>query len=112
MIPALISVARVYAPYIMLPVAMVIGAIGYNIEWTIRDPNKPKGGQKPSVELERDERLLRQLLEAEKIEDLTKVESLKQKSFVSKTIFEQNLSPSLKPSSFSSSSSSTTSSSS
>ncbi|KAH9420095.1 small integral membrane protein 12-A [Dermatophagoides pteronyssinus] len=103
MIPALIAVARVYAPYVMLPVAMVIGAIGYNIEWAIRDPNKPKGDQKPSVELERNERLLQQLLATEKIEDLTNVESLKQKSFVSKTIFEQNLSPSLKPSSSSSS---------
>ncbi|KAH7637773.1 upf07small integral membrane protein 12-like protein [Dermatophagoides farinae] len=87
MIPALISVARVYAPYIMLPVAMVIGAIGYNIEWTIRDPNKPKGGQKPSVELERDERLLRQLLEAEKIEDLTKVEKYRKDYYIHCTTF-------------------------
>lgn len=93
MLPAFIAIARVYAPYIMLPVAVVIGTIGYNIEWSIRDRNNPTGGhQRPSVEVLRDERLLKQL---EETTDLTEVESLKKHSFVSKTIFETNLSPSL-----------------
>lgn len=94
MLPVIIAAARTYAPYLMLPVAVVIGTIGYNIEWSIRDKNNPKGGQRPSVELERDERLLKQL---EETQDLTQVESLKTHSFVSKTIFDKNLSPSLRP---------------
>lgn len=95
MIPAIIALARVYAPYVMFPVAVVIGTIGYNIEWTLRDRNNPNGGQQPSVELVREERLLKQL---EELADVTNVESLKSKSFVSKTIFEKNVSPSLKSS--------------
>lgn len=94
MIPALISFGRFYAPYLMFPVALVVGTIGYNIEWSIRDKNNPKGGQRRSVEEERDERLLQQF---EASDDLTNVGSLKEKAFISKTIFEKNLSPSLKP---------------
>uniref|UniRef100_A0A834R338 Small integral membrane protein 12 n=1 Tax=Sarcoptes scabiei TaxID=52283 RepID=A0A834R338_SARSC len=70
MIPFIISTARIYAPYLMFPVALIIGTIGYNIEWTIRDRNKSIGDQKPSVESERNERLLKQL---DSIDDLTKI---------------------------------------
>ncbi|KAI2804301.1 hypothetical protein BLOT_003282 [Blomia tropicalis] len=94
MIPIIVGLARAYAPYVVFPFALVIGTIGYNIEWKLRDKNNPNGGQKISVEKERDERLLQQL---EETQDLTKVESLKTKSFVAKSIFEKNLSPSLRP---------------
>lgn len=93
MIPAIIAVARVYAPYVVFPFAVVVGAIGYNVEWKIRDKSNPSGGQRISVEKERDERLLQQLEEAQ---DVTKVDSLKAKTFVAKSIFDKNLSPSLK----------------
>lgn len=95
MIPAIIALARTYAPIVMFPVAVVIGTIGYNIEWRLRDRNNPNGGQQPSVEATRDERLLRQL---DEVSDVTNVESLKSKTFVAKSIFEKNLSPSLKSS--------------
>lgn len=94
MIPALISLGRLYAPYLMFPVALVVGTIGYNIEWSIRDRNNPKGGHRQSVERERDERLLQQI---EASDDLTNVGSLKEKAFISRTMFDKNLSPSLKP---------------
>lgn len=92
MIPVLIAFTRVYAPYIMFPVALVVGTIGYNIEWSLRDKTNPAGGQRESVELEREERLLQQLMVEQ---DVTHVGSLKEKKFVSKSIFEHNLSPSL-----------------
>src|SRR5690625_1734172 len=99
MIPALIGLARVYAPYVMFPVALVVGTIGYNVEWSIRDKNNPKGGQRPSVEQERNERRLKQLDEQTDLTQVDSLDSLKAKTFVAKTIFEKNLSPSLKPSS-------------
>ena len=95
MLPVILAAARTYAPWVVAPFAMVVGAIGYNIEWTIRDKKNPNGGTRKSVEKERDERLLQQL---ENSQDLIKIDSLKARTFVPKTIFEKNLSPSLKPS--------------
>ncbi len=74
---------------------MGIAAIGYHMEWFFRDKNSPTGGQKISVLKERDERLLAQL---EDTNDLTKLDSLKARTFVPKSIFEKNVSPSLQTS--------------
>jgi hypothetical protein len=91
MLPFIWGLVRVYSPYIVFPFAVVIGTIGYNIEKRLSDRQTPIT-QKDSVEKERDERLLKQL----ETSDATNVESLKKKSFIAKTIFEKNLSPSLK----------------
>ena len=95
MIPIILAVARTYAPYVVFPFAVVIGTIGYNIEWKFRDKNTPNGGQQGSLKSDRDERLLQQLEESQ---DLTQMDSLKARTFVPKSIFEKNVSPSLQPS--------------
>lgn len=87
MIPIILAVARTYAPYVVLPAAMVIGAIGYNVEWSIRDPKNPTGGSSISIEKQRDERILKQL-EMEP-SNLTQFDNLKARTFVAKTIFEK-----------------------
>jgi len=70
-LPVIIAFTRAYAPYVVFPFAVVIGAIGYKLEWAIRDKNNPNGGNRMSVEKERDERLLKQL---EATNDLTNVD--------------------------------------
>jgi len=92
MLPAIWALVRVYSPYIVFPFAVIIGAVGYNIEALITDRQKPIAN-KSSIEEERDERHLKQL----ETNDATQVESLKKKSFIAKSIFEANLSPSLRP---------------
>lgn len=74
------------APYIMLPVAGLVGVIGYSIESTLRD-KKAAGQVKPSIGEEREERLLKELTAN------LKHETLAEKKFVPKSIFEKNLSP-------------------
>ena len=39
--PALIAFARAYAPAIVFPFAVVIGAIGYNLEGAVSDKSTP-----------------------------------------------------------------------
>ncbi|GFQ86974.1 uncharacterized protein TNCT_304971 [Trichonephila clavata] len=85
MLPALLAIMRNYVPYVTLPISIVIGVIGYNIEGLISDKFTPT--KKISVE---EERLERQLKEMENKKDLT-TQSLKSKSFVPKTVFERNL---------------------
>ncbi|KAE8741524.1 hypothetical protein FOCC_FOCC012952 [Frankliniella occidentalis] len=75
--------------YIMMPVAIIGGTIGYLIESYISDRKTP--GLDTSIE---DIRVGR-LVESELSSDPTNVGSLKEKKFVPKTIFEKNLSPSL-----------------
>lgn len=82
--PAVFAVLRTYAPYITLPVSIVIGVVGYNIEGWISDKHTPT--KKKSIG---EERLERQLKEMEEDKDT----SLKSKKFVPKTIFEKNLPP-------------------
>ncbi|XP_045126765.1 small integral membrane protein 12-A-like [Portunus trituberculatus] len=78
---------RTYAPYITLPFAAVVGFVGYNVEKYFRTPP----ASRPSVEDQRTDRLLKELVEGEKVEQAT----LKEKAFVPKTIFEKNVSPGL-----------------
>ncbi|KAH7972126.1 hypothetical protein MTO96_028449 [Rhipicephalus appendiculatus] len=90
-LPALYAALRVYAPYVTFPVAVIVGIIGYNIEGLISDRRTPN--KKTSIDEERKERLLHEL---DSQQDVTKVERLKDKSFVPKTVLERNVSPSLK----------------
>ncbi|KAH9509358.1 Small integral membrane protein 12-B [Bulinus truncatus] len=79
------SAARTYAPFITLPFAAVIGIIGYNIEWTFRkEKNTPFKSQ--SILEERNERELRELEST----DPTKVELLKSKKDMPKTVLGRN----------------------
>ena len=88
--PIIVNILRSNAPYITLPFAAVIGIIGYNIERLISDRTTPF---KNSVEEQREERLLQGL----ETTDAKLTDSLKEKKFVPKTIFERNVSPSLQP---------------
>lgn len=90
-LPALYAALRVYAPYVTFPVAVIVGIIGYNIEGLVSDRRTPN--KKTSIDEERKERLLHEL---DSQQDVTKVERLKDKSFVPKTVLERNVSPSLK----------------
>jgi hypothetical protein len=91
MIPAIWAVLRAYTPYIVFPFAVVIGAIGYKLESVLTD--KQIGAKYiHNIEDERNERLLKEM----DTSDVTQVESLKKKTFVPKTIFETNVSPSLR----------------
>ncbi|KFM81682.1 hypothetical protein X975_11028, partial [Stegodyphus mimosarum] len=83
MLPALFAIARGYIPYITLPISIVIGVIGYNIEGLLSDKYTPT--KKLSTEEERLERQLKEM------EDKLAVDSLKSRKFVPKTVFEKNL---------------------
>ena len=80
--------ARRYMPFVMLPVAIVVGTIGYNIERIVSDRHTPSPGL--SIEQKRQERNL-----SEMTSDPLKVESLKSHTFVSGSVFTKNVSPSL-----------------
>ena len=41
MLPVIIAAARAYAPWIVLPFAVVIGGIGYTLEGTFSDKYTP-----------------------------------------------------------------------
>ncbi len=82
--PIILGALRTYAPYVVWPIAAVVGAVGYNVEKRVRGDKQTPWRQ--SVAEERDERLM----EETKDRDPTDVDSLKDKKFVPKTIFERN----------------------
>ncbi|KAI9556316.1 hypothetical protein GHT06_018890 [Daphnia sinensis] len=86
--PVIVNMLRVNAPYITLPFAALIGFIGYNIERIVSDRTTPF---RNSVEEQREDRMLQNLENV----DAKEIESLKEKKFVPRTIFEKNVSPSL-----------------
>lgn len=86
--PVILNFIRVNAPFLTLPFAAVVGVIGYNLERLISDRSTPF---KNSIEEQREERLLKDVDTL----DAKHIESLKEKKFVPKTIFEKNVSPSL-----------------
>ncbi|RWS11441.1 hypothetical protein B4U79_13868 [Dinothrombium tinctorium] len=90
--PIIMAVLRRYVPYVTLPFAIVVGAIGYKIESIVSDKQTPS----PKVSVE-ETRVNRRLDELESGDPL-KVASLKEKPFVPKNIFERNVSPSLQKS--------------
>ena len=82
--PLFMGIARTYAPYIIMPFAAVVGFVGYQFEWYVRgDVVTP--AKKVSIADERD---LRRLNESEG-KDMTKVDLLKDHTFVPKTIFDR-----------------------
>jgi UPF0767 family len=83
--PILMGIARTYAPYIVWPFAFVIGVVGYNFETVVRG-NRSTPTKPISIAEERDMRVVREMQD----KDMTKVDSLKSKTFVPKTIFERN----------------------
>ncbi|CAG2101922.1 unnamed protein product [Medioppia subpectinata] len=97
MLPAIWAVLRVYSPYIVFPFAVIVGTVGYNLESILGDRQIGAKTIGKSIDKERSERLLKRL---DDTTDATQVESLKKKSFVPKTIFERNVSPSLQSKEF------------
>jgi hypothetical protein len=88
MLPVIFAFLRTYAPYVTLPVAAVVGIIGYNLEGFISDKYTP---YQKSVEEKREDRLVEDYL----TKDTTNVDSLKERKFVPRSVFEKNVSPSL-----------------
>ncbi len=83
--PVLVNIARSYAPYIVWPAAAVIGVIGYNIEKVVRGDGIHTPAKEKSIMEEREERLLKE----NEQKDLTNIDSLKDKTFVPRTISER-----------------------
>ncbi|XP_059206172.1 small integral membrane protein 12 [Centropristis striata] len=71
--PVIWTAARTYAPYITFPVALVVGAVGYHLEWFIRGTPKPR--EELSILELREERKLQE----QEGRDSTQVLSLKEK---------------------------------
>ena len=88
--PILMNFLRAYAPFVTLPAAAVIGFVGYKIESLISDKYTPSI---QSIEQQREERRLKDLEE----KDVKEIDTLKEKKFVPRSIFEKNVSPSLQP---------------
>ncbi|XP_030387758.1 small integral membrane protein 12-A [Scaptodrosophila lebanonensis] len=84
--PIIMAILRRNAVYITLPIAGVVGFIGYNLESLLSDKYTPYS---PSIQ---DNRAAR-LSEDDVIDNATKVEKLQLRS----PVLERNLSPSLQP---------------
>ena len=84
--PVIVGAARAYAPYVVFPIACVIGVVGYTIEGAISDRYTPWQG---SVVERREQRKLKEA------QDTIEESSLKNPEFVPKNIFQKNVSPSL-----------------
>ncbi|XP_058836143.1 small integral membrane protein 12 [Topomyia yanbarensis] len=82
--PIIMNVLRTRAPYVTLPIAAIIGVIGYNIESLISDKYTPYS---PSIEEKRVDRVTDDL----HLKDATNVEKLVYKE----NVLGKNLSPSL-----------------
>ncbi|KAJ1527960.1 hypothetical protein ONE63_007893 [Megalurothrips usitatus] len=75
--------------YIIFPIAVVCGSIGYLLETSFSDRSTPALNDSIA-----DVRVGR-MIQSELSSDPTIVDSLKEKKFVPSTIFEKNVSPSL-----------------
>ncbi|XP_053303059.1 small integral membrane protein 12 [Pleuronectes platessa] len=84
--PLVWTAMRTYAPYVTFPVALVVGAVGYHLEWFIRGTPKTRVDEKGIQEL-RDERKLQEQAGM----DSTQVLSLKDKlEFTPKAALNRN----------------------
>lgn len=81
----LIAGLRSYAPWVTLPFAVVVGAVGYTVERTVRG-DKAEPVRLKSVVEEREERQLAESMN----QDCTKVDSLKEKKGIPKTVLSRN----------------------
>ena len=85
--PVLWTVVRTYAPYVTFPVAFVVGAVGYHLEWFIRGKEPQPVEEEKSISERREDRKLDELLG----KDHTQVVSLKDKlEFVPKAVLNRN----------------------
>ncbi|KAL8220502.1 UNVERIFIED_CONTAM: hypothetical protein K2H54_048365 [Gekko kuhli] len=86
--PILWVTIRAYAPYVTFPMAFVVGAVGYHLEWFIRGqpPPQPPEEEK-SISERREDRKLQEIAG----KDLTQVVSLKEKlEFAPKAVLNRN----------------------
>ncbi|XP_066573347.1 small integral membrane protein 12 [Amia ocellicauda] len=84
--PIVWTAMRTYAPYITFPVALVVGAVGYNLEWLIRGTPPPAPEEKGILE-QREDRKLEELSGR----DLTQVTSLKERlEFTPRAVLNRN----------------------
>lgn len=87
--PVLFTALRTYAPYVTFPVAFVVGAVGYHLEWFVR--GTPKAREEISILERREERKLEEQIGV----DGTQVLSLKEKlEFTPKAALNRNRSES------------------
>ncbi|XP_028936050.1 small integral membrane protein 12 isoform X1 [Ornithorhynchus anatinus] len=85
--PVIWTAVRAYAPYITFPVAFVVGAVGYHLEWFIRGKEPQPAEEEKSISERREDRKLEELLG----KDLTQVVSLKEKlEFAPKAVLNRN----------------------
>lgn len=85
--PVLWTAVRTYAPYVTFPVAFVVGAVGYHLEWFIRGKEPQPVEEEKSISERREERKLDELLG----KDHTQVVSLKDKlEFAPKAVLNRN----------------------
>lgn len=83
--PVLFTALRTYAPYVTFPVAFVVGAVGYHLEWFVR--GTPKAREEISILERREERKLQEQAGV----DGTQVLSLKDKlEFTPKAALNRN----------------------
>ena len=77
--PLVAAYARAYMPYVVMPAAVVVGFVGYNLEDWLSDKHTPS---RDSAIERREERTAREALEGTR-------------EFVPTSIFERNVSPGL-----------------
>ncbi|KAJ7304367.1 hypothetical protein JRQ81_011919 [Phrynocephalus forsythii] len=78
---------RGYLPYVTFPVAFVVGAVGYHLEWLVRGRPPPPTEEEKSIWEKREERTL----EENSGKDLTQVVSLKDKlEFAPRAVLNRN----------------------
>ncbi|XP_034561429.1 small integral membrane protein 12 [Notolabrus celidotus] len=83
--PIVWTAMRTYTPYVTFPVAFVVGAVGYHLEWFVRGTPKPR--EDKSVAELREERKLQEQMGT----DSTQVLSLKDKlEFAPKAALNRN----------------------
>ncbi|XP_063042269.1 small integral membrane protein 12 [Engraulis encrasicolus] len=84
--PVVWTAMRTYAPYVTFPVALVVGAVGYHLEWFIRGTPTTKQEERGIHEM-REERRLAELAGR----DSTEVISLKERvEFTPRAVLERN----------------------
>uniref|UniRef100_A0A8C8SBC6 Small integral membrane protein 12 n=1 Tax=Pelusios castaneus TaxID=367368 RepID=A0A8C8SBC6_9SAUR len=85
--PLLWTTVRAYAPYVTFPVAFVVGAVGYHLEWFIRGDSPQPVEEEKSISERREDRKLQEIAG----KDLTEVVSLKEKlEFTPRAVLNRN----------------------
>ncbi|KAJ8387482.1 hypothetical protein AAFF_G00155830 [Aldrovandia affinis] len=85
--PVLWTAMRTYAPYVTFPVAFVVGAVGYHLEWFIRGKPAPKLKEEKGILELREDRKLEELVGQEGTQFISLKERLE---FTPKAALERN----------------------